>query len=54
MGIVTPCYIFVLSICLPYADLLELLFYLSILIHPLGVTAITVLLHRDPCYHCTI
>ena len=29
-------------------------FYLLILIHSSGVATITVLLHRDPCYHCTI
>ena len=33
---------------------LDCSFYLSILIHSSGVATITVLLHRDPCYHCTI
>ena len=39
------CYVFGLSIRLPYADLFGLLFYLLILIHSLGVAVIIVLLH---------
>ena len=50
----THCYIFRLSIHLPYADLFGLPFYLSILIHSSSVTPIIVLLHCDSCYLCTI